>query len=64
MLLIIKLHVSAGSGHHHVLSIQKLYKMVLYNLCNGVLMKRSRHQYPVFIYGYCYYIGSVGNSFG
>ena len=42
----------------------KRYKMVLYNLCNGVLMKRSRHHYPLFYYGYCYDIGSVGNSFG
>ena len=26
----------------------KRYKMVLYNLCNGVLMNRSRHRYLVF----------------
>jgi len=26
----------------------KCYTMVLHSLCNGVLMKRSRHQYPVF----------------
>jgi len=42
-----KLHVSAGSGHHQVLSIQKRFKMALYNLCNGVLMNRSHHQYSV-----------------
>ena len=24
--------------------------MVLYNLCNGVLMKKSRHQYPFFLF--------------
>jgi hypothetical protein len=43
----------------------KRYKMVQYNLCNGVLIKIYRHQYPVFfIFGYCYDIGSVGNSFG
>jgi len=46
-LLTIKLHVSASSDHHQVLSIQKRLKMVLYNLCNGVSMKRSCHQYSV-----------------
>ena len=40
---------------------QKHFKIVLYNLRNGVLTKRSRHQY--FVYGYCLYIGCVGKSF-
>jgi len=47
ILLTIKPHVSAGSGHHQVLSIQKRFKMVLYNLCNDVLMKRYHQQYSV-----------------
>jgi len=42
-----KLQVLASSGHHQVLSIQKRFKMVLHNLCNGMLMKRSHLQYSV-----------------
>ena len=36
------------------------FKIALYNLRNGMLMKRYRHQF----YGYCSYIGCVRKSFG
>ena len=37
-----RLHVSASSGHHQVISLVTI-KIVLYNSRDGVLMKRSRH---------------------
>ena len=64
ILLTIKLHVSAGSGHHQVLSIQNATRWC-YTICVTVCWWRDLViSIPFFIYGYCYDNGSVGNSFG
>ena len=41
-----KLHVLAYNGHHQV---STMIKMSLYNLCEGVLMKRSLCINPLFV---------------
>jgi len=40
-----KLYVSAGSGHHQVLSFDSL-KVILYNSLDSVLMSIFQHQNP------------------
>jgi hypothetical protein len=44
-ILIMKLHISAYNGHHQVSTV---IKKSLYNLCEGVLMKRSLYINPLF----------------
>jgi len=64
ILLIIKLRVLASSGHHKVLSFQNAIRWC-YTICVTVCWWRDLViRIPFFIYGYCYDIGSVGNSFG